>query len=82
MSKLDDLISDLCLAIAENLSGSNGDNYRVIDVKQAIKDLMIELIEEDKAVPRPLDEESRAKFYRVSGQNFTKNQMRKKVQEL
>jgi hypothetical protein len=46
------------------------------DLKQLFIDTFMGVVGEDKPVPRPLDDESRARFYRVSGQNFTRHQIR------
>jgi hypothetical protein len=80
MSKLDNIVLD-CINKALDQKEEKLGDY-VDPTKEQIKALMLELIGEDKAVPRPLDEESRAKFYRVSGQNFTKSELRKKVADL
>jgi hypothetical protein len=69
MSRLDDLFNTL---------QPTSETFK----KQQIKDLFLELIGEDAVLPRPNDEESIARFYRVSGQNFTKDEIRRKIEEL
>lgn len=40
------------------------------------------VIGEDEEVPRPQDEESRDRFYRKSGQNFLRNQLKTNLRKV
>jgi len=59
---------------------TEADYYK--QAKSALYELMLSVIGEDEEVPRPLDDKSRARFYRKSGQNFLRNQQRNKLKEL
>ena len=53
------------------------------EAKSALYDLILkEVVGEDAEVPRPVDDESRDRFYRRSGQNFLRHQQRAKLKEL
>ena len=43
---------------------------------------VMRVIGEDEVQPRPLDDESRCRFYRVGGKNFVRNQLRQAFNEL
>ena len=64
------------MAATDDLSNDWGGQLK--ESEQAICDLIARtVIGEDVEVPRPLDEESRARFYRRSGQNFIRQQQRR-----
>ena len=45
-------------------------------IKQAIRQLIDEVIGGNEVQPRPQDDESKCRFYRVGGKNFVRNQLR------
>lgn len=49
--------------------------------KEAILTDLLEIIGSDEEQPRPNDDESQARFYRVGGKNFVRNELRDKVRK-
>lgn len=73
-------------AVPENKNWVNvmGKVY-AFDFTAALQDItriVEEVIGEDEEVPRPQDEESRDRFYRKSGQNFLRNQIKTNLRKV
>lgn len=82
---LDEILSDFvvwCMCGKDECIKSQ--NYELS--KQAIRSHLLadvmRVIGEDEVQPRPLDDESRCRFYRVGGKNFVRNQLRQAFNEL
>ena len=73
-SELDEIMNDLII-------GHNFD-YARSAILSAVEAMGKRVIGGDIEVPRPLsDEESRARFYRASGQNFTRTRQRARLSQ-